>query len=263
VKPLADHRLKVIGMVMILLLLVSILVIASPWGKGSHQVKYGCKSCGTTGNKDLQTSRSEPVIEKLEGQEKEAAVSRALNSEDFKLIASFLDTEGLRFTLEDAVALKFIRLIDKRSWEYVVVGINFTGDVEARRVTAIIVLEPYQEARAYRLDVKRNLVELLVKAVHGQIVGGKLTPSGREALPMSNMLRTQSGCPACTFECVECTDMNYWCLALCCFNEYFILCLTWCMQQCCYGHFQWTCCSCDPASCFVAACMECPMCYGG
>ncbi len=261
-KLLVGARLKIIGIIMVLLLLVSILIIASPRSKGNHHVKYECKSYGASGNNDTQTPQSEPVIEKLEGQEKNNAVSRALGSENFKLIASFLAGEGLQYTLEDVIALKFAKMIDKRPWEYMVVGINFTGDVEARRVTAVIVLEPYREARVYRFDIKRNLVELLVKSVQGQIVGGKLTSSCREILPTDNMLSTQSGCPTCTFECVECTNMNYWCLVTCCFNKYFILCLTWCMQQCCWGNFQWTCCSCDPASCFVAACMECPVCYG-
>ncbi|MBO3799001.1 MAG: hypothetical protein QW506_06010 [Thermoproteota archaeon] len=65
-KPLGGARLKVIGIVTVLLLLISILIIASPWSKGNHQ--YKCKSCGASGNNDPQTPQSEPVIEKLEGQ---------------------------------------------------------------------------------------------------------------------------------------------------------------------------------------------------
>ncbi len=128
------------------------------------------------------------------------------------MIASFLAGEGLQYTLEDAVALKFAKMIDKRPWEYMVVGINFTGDVEARRVTAVIVLEPYREARVYRFDIKRNLVELLVKAVRGQIVGGKLAPLNCRPQVISDGLLTQSGCPTCTFECVECIEMDFICL---------------------------------------------------
>ncbi len=79
-KPSVGARLKIIGIVMVLLLLASILIIASPRGKGNHQVKYECKSCGTSGN-NPQTPQSEPVIEKLEGQKKDNAVSRALDSE--------------------------------------------------------------------------------------------------------------------------------------------------------------------------------------
>jgi len=252
---------KIAGVMVFSLLLILSLNIAFPLVE-NHKATYGCKTCGLQGSNGQQTLSSTPEIKRLEGREKEEAVSKAVNSEDFKSISSFLVNEGLEFTLEDAIALKFTRMVDKKLWNYVLVGINFTGDAELRQVTAVIVLEPYQEARAYRFDVKRNLVELLVKAVRGQIVGGKLTPTGREALPMSNMLLTQSSCPTCTFECVECTDMNYWCLMMCCVNKYIILCLTICMQACCYENFQWTCCSCDPASCFVAECMECPVCYG-
>jgi len=146
---------KIAGVMVFSLLLILSLNIAFPL-VGNHKATYRCRSCGLHGSNGQQNIILDPEIKRLEGREKEEAVSKAVNSEDFKSISSFLVNEGLEFTLEDAIALKFTRMVDKKLWNYVLVGINFTGDAELRQVTAVIVLEPYQEARAYRFDVKRN-----------------------------------------------------------------------------------------------------------
>jgi hypothetical protein len=132
-ETISGSRLKVIGIVMVLLLLVYILIIASPWSKGNQQVKYECKSCGASGNNDPQ---SEPVIEKLEGQEKDNAVSRALDSEDFKLVNSILTKAGYQPVLGNSCALRMKKSLEDTSVEYLVVGIDYAGDRESRPVVA-------------------------------------------------------------------------------------------------------------------------------
>lgn len=64
--------------------------------------------------------------------------------------------------LDDVVTLKFTRLIDNRLWEHLVVGINFTGGMESRLVTALVFLEPYEsQSIQVRFYLEWNLICIL------------------------------------------------------------------------------------------------------
>lgn len=212
-KPLAGSRLKIIGIVTVLLLFVSIPIIASPCSKGNHQ--YKCKSCGTSGNNDTQTQQSEPVIEKLEGQEKDNSVSRALDSEDFKLVNSILTKAGYRPVLGNSCVLRMKKSLRDTSVEYLVVGIDYAGDRESRPVAVLVFMEPYGEAYGFRLNYKRNLLELLVKASNGKTSGLLLNDYSVDTINSIPPIITQN-CNPCEIPVFTCTSWSITCLLSCC-----------------------------------------------
>ncbi|MEM3425732.1 MAG: hypothetical protein QXI42_08020 [Thermoproteota archaeon] len=155
------------------------------------------------------------------------------------------------------------------SIEYLVVGIDYAGDRESRPVVALVFLEPYREAYGFRLDYKRNLLELLVKASNGKAIGLLLNDYGMETINNIPPIVTQN-CNPCEVPVFTCTSWNVYCIITCCVScvftgniPLFLACVfAWCpmcASGCCTGGY-WTCYPCQGGNCYMVECYGCPGC---
>ncbi len=273
---------KAVGVVVFLLLVLS-LIIASPLN-GNRKAAYGCRSCGSHANNGQQASSPTPEIKRLEGREKEEAVSNAVNSEDFKLVSLILAKTGYEPALDEAIAVTAMRIVREKPIKYLVVGIYFTGDPEYRPIVVLVYLKPYQETWAFRLDEKRGVLELLVKVRKGQVIAGKLSNRGYgdlatfdEAWSVIETLPLTEDCPHCYIKVRHCTEWSFPdCLSFCCgtcayecFRHGLVDCLICvgifcpvCINICCLVWGYWDCEPCQPEGCWsLPECYDCPVCY--
>jgi hypothetical protein len=262
---------KAAGVVVFLLLVLS-LIIASA-SNGNHKTTYGCRSCGSHANNGQQTSSSTPEIKGLEGKEKEEAVSKAVNSEDFKLVSLILAKAGYRPVFSNSSALRIIRAVGNASITYLVVEIDFEGDRESRPVLALVFLEPYQEAYGFRLDYKRNLLELLVKASNGKTSGLLINDYATGMINGIPPILTQS-CNPCEVLIYHCYSYDLWCIldhcsSVCGWCGLNPGCLIPCALIWCVGMTPATCCThtpipecvpCQGGNCYMVECYGCPGC---
>jgi len=254
---------KVVALSLSIFLLLPVLSAIGPY------VRYGCGNCDVSAQ-TMQgydpTYRAASTVSDatiLQGDEKETAISRAIDSESFRMLDALLADFGYRKTAEDAVAVRFTKTFGAKPFKCLAVGINFTGDLESRQVMALVFLEPYEEAAAYRLDLRRNLIELLARATGKGITGGKLAADGYKGATINNHFLIND-CPSCQFTCAECYEWSYDCFMQCCeicrYLGWPLWCiLLWCPAcfYICCTHSELTCCQCNPpATCYQPECLE-------
>jgi hypothetical protein len=160
-------------------------------------------------------------------------VERALSLEEFGKVASALERLGYKLVSDKAVAARFVRDVNGRLIEYLLVGIPFEGDPEKPIVT-LVTLKPIRGAVALQIDTKSNMVKLIAREP-SNIMGVLLSYTGK------TQTLTASSCPSCYYTYTECTQWDYACITACCIG---------CVSSCLGG---W-------ASCLVCVFAVCPTC---
>jgi hypothetical protein len=268
-----DRKLVGLWLSVFLLLPVTSLI--------NQQTSYRCGSCGSggelgqsglLGDDVSQASGSVRNVTRVEGDAKERALEKSLNSKDFKILAKVLAGMGYEPTLEDAAVLEIVKTTAEKEIDYFVVGMYFVGDAESRTIVAVISLEPVQEALAFRLDNKTQTLELLAEVRKGEVEWVR-NSSYRQS---TGRPLTLQSCPPCHIPIWHCTTWNWGCIVSCCgacqtscILHVWAVCLPclliWCpicTTTCCSGGY-WDCVLCQGGNCYnMQYCHSCPGCGG-
>jgi hypothetical protein len=169
----------------------------------------------------------------LNGSERDSAVREALLLEEFRKVASVLVKLGYKPVPDKAVAARFVRDINGRHVEYLLVGISFEGDPK-KPIVALVAHKPIRGAAAFQIDTKSKWIKLIAREP-SNIMGVFLSYTGKTQTP------TASSRPSCYYTYTECTQWDYACITACCIG---------CVSSCLGG---WE-------SCLVCVFAECPTC---